>query len=151
MRDSPQTLDRAGILERIPHQGVSCLLDRLCRWNEYLIVCETRSHLLADNPYRLNGRLSTVCAVEYATQAFALHAWLNSSEPEAKPRPGYLAAVRELQLSVARLDICSGPLIVIAEVLASESRMLLYAFSVQHQNTAIAQGRAAVAFPATLQ
>lgn len=148
MHDSPQTLERAGILARIPHQGASCLLDYLCRWDEHSIVCETRSHLLPDNPYRLNGKLLAVCAVEYAAQAFALHARLKSIEPEATPPMGYLAAVRELQLSVATLDTCSGPLTITATELAAESRALLYAFTVQHKNIVIAQGRATVACPA---
>jgi predicted hotdog family 3-hydroxylacyl-ACP dehydratase len=150
MHESPQTLNRAGIMALIPHQGANCLLDRLCRWDAHSIVCETQSHLLADHPYRLHGRLSAVCAVEYAAQTFALHARLKSPEPDVAPRPGYLAAVRELLLSASSLDACPGPLTITAEELATDSRRLLYAFNVRHQDTLIAQGRAAVAFPVTL-
>lgn len=150
MHESRQTLDRAGILARIPHRGSSCLLDRLCRWDAHSIVCETQSHLLADHPYRLNGRLSAVCAVEYAAQTFALHARLKSPETNAAPRPGYLAAVRELLLSATSLDRCPGSLTIRAEELAADSRRLLYSFSVWHQDSVIAQGRAAVAFPVAL-
>lgn len=151
MRESPQTLDRATILNCIPHKGASCLLDRVCRWDEHVIACESRSHLLAENPYRLNGKLPSVCLIEYAAQAFALHAWLKSPASEATPLLGYLATVRELRLSVARLDSCPCTLTIAAEALVTESRGLLYAFSVQHQGNVIAHGRAAVSFAATLR
>lgn len=146
MLEFPKTLDRVGIAARVPHQGASCLLDRMCYWDAHSIVCETQSHLLAGHPYRVNGNLSAVCAVEYAAQAFALHASLKSSEPDAVLRLGYLAAVRELLLSVPSLHVCLGTLTITAKELAAESRKLLYAFSVLHQDTVIAQGRAAVVF-----
>ena len=48
MTRAAQTLDRAGIAERIPHSGSMCLLDRLERWDAESIQCSTRTHALPD-------------------------------------------------------------------------------------------------------
>ena len=154
MIEPPQTLDRAGILTRIPHKGLSCLLDALHGWDTKTIVCEARSHLLATNPYRLVDRLPAVCAVEYASQAIALHSALKAERVSrsAAPAPsGYLASVRGLTLSVTALDGLAGSLFIAAEVLSAERDRMLYAFHIRHESTTIAEGRLSIALHTTKQ
>lgn len=148
MTESHMVLDREAILARVPHQGGSCLLDAVSCWDQRRIVCESRAHLLAHNPYRIDGRLPAVCAVEFAAQCFALHASLKvaATDTVRSCRHGYLASVRSLALLVDVLDECSGALRIEAEELSAEQGGLLYTFNLRHENARIAQGRAMVAF-----
>lgn len=148
MTESHMALDRETILARVPHQGGSCLLDAVRCWDQQRIVCESRAHLLAHNPYRIDGRLPAVCTVEFAAQCFALHASLKADamDPVRSRRHGYLASVRSLALLVDVLDECSGALRIEAEELSAEQGGLLYAFNLQHEGAQIAHGRAMVAF-----
>lgn len=145
MAEHAMLLDREAILARVPHQGLSCLLDAVCHWNQQHIVCESRSHLLASNPYRVNGKMSAICAVEFAAQSFALHASLKAGNPDLSREHGYLASVRNLALQVDALDDCGGPLQIEAEELAVQQNGMLYSFSILHQNARIASGQATVA------
>jgi len=95
----------------VPHSGKMCLLERVLDWDEQSIRCETSSHLDMDNPLRRDGRLSSICGIEYAAQAMALHAAL-CSNAGAPARHGYLASVRDANCTTAVLDGHDSPLLV---------------------------------------
>jgi predicted hotdog family 3-hydroxylacyl-ACP dehydratase len=140
----PVTLDRAGIAARIPHRGSMCLLDRLVHWTQDGIDCRGVSHRDADNPLRSAGGLLAPCAIEYAAQAMALHGSLVAPAGDA-PRPGYLASVRQVRMSVATLHDVPGELQVRATRLAGDARQILYQFSVGDEaGRVLAEGRATV-------
>jgi hypothetical protein len=84
--DGERMMDRQAIAARIPHQGSMCLLDTVLRWDAEEILCQTGSHLLADNPLRAAGRLGVANAIEYAAQAMAVHGALLAGDA-ARPRP----------------------------------------------------------------
>ena len=71
-----------------------CLLDRVETWSATDIVCRARSHLDPDNPLRRNGRLASLCGIEYGLQAAAAHGAL-AAPPAAA---GWLAAVRSAEI-----------------------------------------------------
>ena len=146
MTEHALLLDREAIMARVPHQGSSCLLDAVRQWDQQHIVCESRAHLLASNPYRVNGRLSATCAVEFAAQSFALHASLKAGRGTCSRGHGYLASVRNLVLLLDTLDECSGLLYIKAEEITSQQNGMLYTFDMSHQNVRIACGQATVAF-----
>lgn len=140
----PLTLDRAGIAERIPHQGRMCLLDRLEAWDARRVRCSTRSHLAQDNPLRSASGLLAPAAIEYAAQAMALHGALVAPE-ESGPAAGYLASVRGVRLQAERLDEVLGLLRVQAERLAGDERQVMYRFTVGDEaGRVLAEGRATV-------
>lgn len=144
MSGAPATLDRAGIAARIPHHGSMCLLERLERWSEAEIHCSTTTHRAPDNPLRSASGLLSVCAIEYAAQAMALHGGL-MAPAGSTPRPGFLASVRGLRLTAARLDGIEGALRVRAERLAGDADQILYRFAVCDERDALlAEGRATV-------
>lgn len=143
--NAPQALDHAGIAARVPHAGAMCLLDRLLAWDERRIECTALSHRDAANPLRDDGTLPAPAAIEYASQAMALHGTL-SAPPGSTPRPGMLASVRGVRLHVARLDDVAGELQVRCERLAGDERQAMYAFSV----AAAADGRVLVDGRATV-
>ncbi|MFM9922954.1 hydroxymyristoyl-ACP dehydratase [Variovorax sp. H27-G14] len=141
---APQTLDRAGIAQRIPHSGSMCLLERLESWDTEAIHCSTTTHALADNPLRTYGGLLAPNAIEYAAQAMALHGGLLAAEGST-PSAGFLASARNVKLAVARLDDVPGALQVRAQRLSGDERQVLYAFTVAADDgRLLAEGRAVV-------
>ena len=96
------------------------------------------------NPLRSADGLLAPCAIEYAAQAMALHGALIAL-PGTAARPGYLASVRNVRLTVPRLDQIVGSLQVRAERLAGDARQILYGFAVSDEHGALlVDGRAVV-------
>lgn len=140
----PATLDHAGIAARVPHAGTMCLLDRLLDWCPEHIHCSARSHADPANPLRTASGLLAPVAIEYASQAMALHGTL-SAAPGSPPTPGFLAAVRGVRLAVPRLDTVPGALRIHAARQAGDARQALYAFSLNDEaGHLLVQGRATV-------
>lgn len=140
----PQTLDRAGIKQCIPHSGAMCLLDRLESWDAEAIHCSTSTHTHPENPLRTTGGLLAPNAIEYAAQAMALHGGLLAEEGTI-PSAGFLASVRNVRLSIVRLDEVDGSLHVRARRLSGDRNQVLYEFAVTGgQGQTVAEGRAVV-------
>lgn len=143
----PATLDHTGIAARVPHSGSMCLLDRLLRWDAQRIACTARSHRDPANPLRTGGGLLAPVAIEYASQAMALHGTLSAAatHPDAPPQPGFLAAVRGVKLHVARLDTVEGDLQIAAQRLMGDAQQALYAFTLHSAaGQLLVEGRATV-------
>ncbi len=141
---APATLDHDGIAARIPHHGRMCLLQALQAWSPEYVLCTAVSHLSPTNPLRAGGVLWAACAIEYASQAMALHGVLSAAEGAA-PRAGFLASVRAVQLRVPRLDNVPGPLQVAAFRLAGDARQASYRFELHSAAGALlVTGRASV-------
>jgi predicted hotdog family 3-hydroxylacyl-ACP dehydratase len=141
---NPTTLDHAGIAARIPHSGRMCLLQSLLSWSPTEIVCSATSHSAPDHPLRVAEGLLAPVAIEYASQAMALHGTLCAA-PGSSPKPGYLAAVRSVRLLVPRLDTVPGALRISATRLAGDAGQALYAFALHDPTGALlVEGRATV-------
>jgi len=121
-----------------------CLLDGVIEYDDTSIVCISASHRRPENPLRSRGRLGAWCGLEYAAQAVAVHGGLLGANAGAKP--GYLAGVRDLTLSVQRLDDIESDLIVRAEQLLASSESLLYAFTVSADEKILLEGRLSIFF-----
>ncbi|MBV8679638.1 MAG: 3-hydroxylacyl-ACP dehydratase [Aquitalea sp.] len=136
-------MDRDWIAARIPHQGSMCLLDSVECWSEDEIVCQTRSHLLPDNPLRAAGRLGVANAIEYAAQAMAVHAALLAGD--ARPvAAGYLTSVREAHWHCQSLDEMDAPLSIRAERLSGNDITAMYRFEVSAAGSLLVSGRLGV-------
>jgi predicted hotdog family 3-hydroxylacyl-ACP dehydratase len=142
-------LDRAWIAERIPHSGAMCLLDAVETWSDEAIRCVATSHLDPDNPLRSNERLAAVCGIEYAAQAMAVHGAVLASETQ-RPRAGFLASLRNVEMQVERLDTLDGPLIVEAERIGGDANNVLYSFALRCGDRLVMTGRAAVILDASM-
>jgi predicted hotdog family 3-hydroxylacyl-ACP dehydratase len=140
-------LDHAAIAACIPHQGSMCLLDAVIDWSATAIACRAISHTNPHNPLRAYGRLGAAAGIEYAAQAMAVHGALLAN-PGERPRQGYLASVRGVQMHVARLDDLPGELGVEAERLSGDANNILYRFSVSHGGRCLLDGRAAIVLDA---
>jgi len=125
----------------IPHRGSMSLLSEVVHFDDESITCRAVSHRDPANPLREHGILPAVCGIEYAAQAMAVHGALSEQRGS---RPGMLAGVREVVLSVERLDDLACDLVLKARRLIGDSRHLLYEFAVHAAERELIRGRAAV-------
>jgi predicted hotdog family 3-hydroxylacyl-ACP dehydratase len=124
-----------------------CLLDSMTFWDRGHILCSSRSHLDPAHPLRRDGRLAAVCGVEYGLQAAALHgAQCAGGVPQ---QAGYVAALRGVDLDVARLDDPAfGELRIEADLDAASTDGLIYAFRIFATSGArLLAGRGTVMLP----
>lgn len=131
----------------MPHAGTMVLLDRVIDWDRDCIVCAATSHLDPANPLIHAGHLASVCGVEYALQAAALHGALRAG---GHPQPtGYAASLRDIVLHVHRLDDPAlGDLRVTATLALQETFGMVYDFVVESAaNAKLLQGRFSIALP----
>lgn len=142
--DHTQILDHAGIAARVPHAQAMCLLHGLRSWSAEHVECSAVSHRDVHNPLRTLHGLPSCTAIEYASQAMALHGTLCAAAQGA-PTPGFLASVRGVRLLVPRLDGVAGELTVQARRLAGDAGQALYGFAVRDDTGAVlVDGRATV-------
>ena len=143
------SLNKQEIAARIPHANSMCLLDSVVHWDAETIICNTQSHRDSANPLREGGRLGAACGVEYAAQAMAIHgALLAGLAEDSRPRAGFLASMRDVQLHVARLDDVAGALNIEATRLTGDGQSILYSFKVHSGEQLMLSGRAAVVLDA---
>lgn len=141
------TLGRDEIAALIPHAGAMCLLDGVIAWDDTSIRCRTARHRDRDNPLRKDGRLATVCGIEFAAQAMAVHGAL-AGGVAGRPRAGYLASIRDLVCRAERLDLLTGDLVIEAERLMGDEARVIYQFTLRSGDDEVLSGRAAVVLDA---
>ncbi len=137
-------LDAAQIARLIPHQGDMCLLAVVTQYDPQSITCRATSHRLVTNPLRENGLLHSVCGVEYAAQAMAIHGTLISGQTDKPPRGGRLAGVRSLDLKVNRLDDIKADLEINATQLMGNENSMVYSFTVAAAGRNLLEGKATI-------
>jgi len=139
-------LARRHILELIPHQGAMCLLDEVLSWTDTAITCRSQSHLATANPLRRDGALHAVSGIEYGLQAAALHGALVANRPQP---PGYLAAIRSVEIMIQRLDDANiETLLVTAELELRQPSGLIYGFALHSAaGASLLSGRATILLP----
>lgn len=140
MRDNVM-LSKAEICDLLPHTGAMCLLDAVEHWNDDEIICRTTSHRDAANPLRRNGVLASIAGIEYAAQAIGAHGRL-ASRNQAKPAAGFLASLRDVTLTVDRLDDIADVLRVRVQRLADSGESVMCRFSITAQDRELLSGRA---------
>ncbi|HEV7265599.1 MAG TPA: phosphotransferase [Falsiroseomonas sp.] len=138
------SVDRADIARLVPHQGVMCLLDRALAWDGTRILCETERHRDPANPLRRDGMLPSVCGLEFAFQAMALHGALGAGSPQSV---GFVTSLREVAMEVERLDDIAAPLRVEAEALLAEPGGFIYRFALSAEGRILLAGQATIILP----
>ena len=142
-------LDRAAIAARIPHAGKMCLLERVIDWDERGIRCAALSHRDIDNPLREADGLPVWASIEYAAQAAAVHGAL--MQPQAAPRAGVLAALRNVNATCEWLDRVDGELMLSASLLHADAAGSIYSFEVRGSETLLLSGQFTLMLTATAQ
>lgn len=134
---------KAELCALIPHADAMCLLHEVTQWDEKRIMCTATSHNDPANPLRHRGELPAHCAIEYAAQAMAVHGGLTAPKG-AKPRIGFIASVRDVRLSVERLDGIAEALEIEAVREFADEDRALYELRVSAAGREVMCGRAAV-------
>ncbi|NOT11836.1 MAG: phosphotransferase [Methylococcaceae bacterium] len=111
----------------IPHAGRMILIDSVDSWTSQQIVCRTRTHLMHDNPLRLNGQLSALHLIEYGAQSTAIHGGLLTGQAA----PGFLAAVRGVHFYIDTLDEVTNDLVITASAELKISNGAVYAIRIR--------------------
>ena len=137
-------IDRDAILAMIPHQGAMCLWDAVTDWDDARIRLRSDGHRDPAHPLRSDGRLRALHLCEYGAQAMAVHGGLRGAAAGGAPKVGFLVALRDVRLHVARIDDLPGDLEGEAELLADSPASQQYAFRLLHAGALLAEGRAAV-------
>ncbi len=122
-------IKRDELAKLIPHAGLMCLNDAVHEWNAQSVLCSTQSHLRKDNPLYKNNKLSALHAIEYCAQAMAIHGGLLAREKGATLPPGYLAAVRNVELSYTWLDEIKQEMMIYVTQLMAQGGSLMYEFT----------------------
>src|SRR5262245_13434050 len=137
-------LGREAIAALIPHQGTMCLLDRVLEWDKDHIVLGTATHRSTSNPLRFDGRLRAIHLCEYGAQAMAVHGGLSARADGRQAQPGFLVSLRDVHFAIDFIDHLPGDLSVTAHRLLDTGTSWQYSFTIDHDGTPIATGRAAV-------
>jgi len=134
-------LNQKNIEALIPHSGTMSLLNQVLKWDEDHIICLANSHRDKHNPLRNENILSSVCGVEYAAQAMAVHGALTRQDPKEEPRSGYLASIKNLELLVSRLDDIESDLTIEAKLLMWDKEFFIYQFRIFSEGRNFLSGR----------
>lgn len=137
-------ISRHAIEAIIPHQGAMCLWDAVVDWDDSHIRLRSDGHRDPAHPLRSDDRLRAVHLCEYGAQAMAVHGGLRGAAAGGAPKVGFLVALRDVTLHVARIDDLPGALDCEAELLAESPATQQYAFRIVHAGALLAEGRAAV-------
>jgi predicted hotdog family 3-hydroxylacyl-ACP dehydratase len=138
------------IAELVPHAGRMCLLERVLEWDDERVRIATGTHRAVDHPLRREGRLDPVHLCEYGAQAMAVHGGLLAARTGGRARPGFLVALRDVELAAGAVEACRSDLMVEARRLHGDAAGWQYEFRVEHEGRCLASGRATVALrPAT--
>jgi predicted hotdog family 3-hydroxylacyl-ACP dehydratase len=143
MTEAHTTFALINIAQLIPHRGTMCILDRVQHYDAHHIRCHTKSHRNPENPLKENGRIHSVCGIEYAAQAMALHGAL-TSRPTSQPRSGRLAGVRMVEFHVSRLDDVQEDLVINASLLMGDVNNMVYEFNIDAGSQLLLKGKATV-------
>lgn len=138
-------LDHQQILDRIPHGGPMCLLERVSVWDEDHIVAHAFFDSERPHPLAVDGGLPMTALAEYGAQAMAIHGHLLAGSHQPV-RSGLLVALARLELAGEKLE-SSSKLQVFAQRLAGDENGQVYQFTVAApQGNLLARGRATVMF-----
>ena len=128
----------------LPHAGAMHLIDRVESWDDTTIQCCTRSHHDLANPLRRDTRLESVTGLEYAAQAMGVHVGLLNRTQSTGGLIGYLGGLRDVVVSVDRLDECPAELTINATRLFEGDNSFLYQFSISSGGRNVMTGRASI-------
>lgn len=136
------------IAELIPHAHGMCLLAAVVAWDAHSVQCTATSHRDPRHPLRRNGQLAALHLCEYGAQAMAVHGGLLAWQAHGgRAPPGLLAALREVELAVDRIDDIEAPLTVRAVRRITGASGWLYAFEASAGPRWLARGRVTVIHP----
>lgn len=136
--------DRSDWVGLIPHAGAMALVETVLDYDPDRILARSDNHRAADHPLRRGGQLHAIHLCEYGAQAMAVHGALVARAAGGRARPGLLVALRAVELTVGRIDLLPGALLIEARREHADAGAWLYRFQVSHGADTLARGQAMV-------
>lgn len=142
-------LNHQEIEQRLPHAGKMSLLHEVVNSDQKSLLATAISHLDADNPLRLKGKIAMINGIEYAAQAMAIHGsllseWSKPAELPTSPQTGYIATVRNIDIKVPFVPETDSPLNVEVEQLMSDGNGFTYQFHISCEQQSLISGKITV-------
>ena len=137
-------LNSREIAQRLPHGGNMCLLDGVIEADSDSLTALASSHLDDDNPLRMDGKIATVNGIEYAAQAMAVHGSLLSSAASETPQVGYIATVRNIEMTTPFIPETGASLLIKVQQLMSDSNGFTYQFHIHCEQQRLISGKITV-------
>ena len=137
-------LTKEELSQFLPHEGAMRLIDRVESWDPTTIRCHTWSHHDQGNPLRQGTRLEAVTGLEYVAQAMGVHVGLLNRTQSTEGLIGYVGGLRDVVLSVDRLDDCPAELTIDAMRLFEGDNSFMYQFSISSGGRDVMTGRASI-------
>lgn len=137
-------LTKTEVCRLLPHAGSMCLLDEVERWDGSTIRCRAISHRDRENPLRHGEQLASVTGLEYAAQAMGVHVGLLRPDRSTEGLIGYVGGMRDVTISVERLDNLSADLVIDAVRLLEGDDSFMYQFAVTAGGVTAVTGRASI-------
>ncbi len=132
-------INREQLQTLLPHAGCMSLLNEIVHWDQSEIVAKTQTHLDENNPLRFQRRLSATIAIEYASQAIAVHGSLVNAQ-RGEPRQGMIGSLINVTYDTTYLDDKENSLLIYASVLQQLDLIQKYHFKVCVQETILISG-----------
>lgn len=140
-------ISQAEIRALIPHADDMCLLAGVTRWDATHITCIAQSHWNINNPLARDGKVRSMCGIEFAAQAMAVHGGLTGLVGQ-RPRAGLLVSVRDVEEKVEYLSDYKEDMLINAEQLMAEQSSVCYNFTLHAGEVELLKGRATVVLDA---
>ena len=137
-------LSKLELCALLPHGESMCLLHAVDSWDSSGIVCVAISHCDPENPLRRLDRLNSICGLEYAAQAMAVHVGLTSPLQDVSSAIGYLGGMRDIEFQAPRLDLFTSPMNIQANLLIGQGTNFMYSFHITSEGTPLLSGRASI-------
>jgi predicted hotdog family 3-hydroxylacyl-ACP dehydratase len=128
----------------LPHAEAMRMIDRVESWDDTAIQCCTWSHHDPGNPLRHGARLEAVTGLEYAAQAMGVHVGLLNRTQSTRGLIGYVGGLRDVVVSVDRLDECPAELTIDATRVFEGDNSFMYQFSISSEGQDVMTGRASI-------
>lgn len=137
-------LERSAWASLIPHAGAMALIDRVLDYDANGMTAQSDNHRSPTHPLRRAERLHAVHLCEYGAQAMAVHGALVARDAGGLARPGLLVVLRDVDLTVGRIDDLPGVLQIVVRREQADAGAWLYRFDIHHADRCLAAGRAMV-------
>lgn len=140
-------IEKAKIINMLPHGNTMCLLDGVLNYDENTITCISHHWQQSNNPLLNNHETMGVSILaEYGAQAAGIHSAIQQ-KAAGDIKAAYVGAIKQFKFYTSTITKKSTYLKIQASCHLTNERSASYDFSVSDENNILAQGRLLLALP----
>ena len=137
-------LSQKEIQDLLPHGDGMCMIECVEHWEENAIVCTSANVQSNDNPLLEEKYLSSICLLEYAAQAAAIHAGLLQSGAKRTLSEGhaaYVGGIKNIEVAMPQLTSEMKDVTIEANIELLTDNGAIYNFTAKSLDKLIVSGR----------